>query len=145
MGACVLAFFISFPLCCSVSMQQNQLLFTMNGFPIASSSFPQVGRATNSQNILRTFPHPLTHLPLSLDMILNSGTKRVLNFLLDGKCQRTQQPKDKKNPGAILTFFTLMDHHGHIILWHVDTKAICGCACKTWCVQQLLYNLKKSA
>jgi hypothetical protein len=63
-------------------------------------------------------------------MIFISGTKREFcTFLGDGKCQRTQQPKDKTkktNPGAILTFFTLMDHHGHIILWHVETKPFVG-------------------
>jgi hypothetical protein len=56
----------------------------------------------------------------------------------------TQRQNKKTNPGAILTFFTLMDHdHGHIILWHVDTKPFVGVHAKHG-VYVALYNLKVS-
>lgn len=128
-GSHVLAFPISFPLCCRVSMQKNWQLFIMNGFPFASSSFHKLVELQIHRIYLEHFP---TQLPLSLDMIFISGTKRIVNFFRkmskNPTTQRQKKPRWNSNlfhtNGPSWTYYIVAcGHKAIVVMW---TQSHCG-------------------
>jgi len=118
----------------------------MNGFPFASSSFHKLVELQIHRIYLEHFP---TQLPLSLDMIFISGTKRIVSFFRMENVKEPNNPKTKKprwnsnlfhTNGPSWTYYIVAcGHKAIVVMW---TQSHCGGACKTWCVA--LYHLKVS-